>query len=197
MAPPEEIFYQTGTEDPDLEQEAEWRNRNSEATLIVGAKLSPHQRSQLETTLYSYQKLLDDKPGRTSQLEHTIPLNDVHPISQAPYRIPVAYREEVEEEITAMLEHSVIEPTTSPWALPMVVVPKKDGTARICVDYRRLNAVTDMDAYPLPRIEDILDSIGQSTVITTLDLAKGYWQVPVAPADRDKTAFISPLARFI
>ena len=95
-----------------------------------------------------------------------------------------------------MLEHSVIEPTTSPWASPMVVVPKKDGTAQICVDYRRLNAMMDMDAYPLRRIEDILDSIRQSTVITTLDLAKGYWQVPVAPDDRDKTAFVSPLGLF-
>ena len=95
-----------------------------------------------------------------------------------------------------MLAHGVIEPTTSPWASPMVVVHKKDRTARICIDYRRLNSVTDMDAYPLPRIEDILDAIGQSRFITTLDLAKGYWQVPISADDRDKTAFVSSLGLF-
>ena len=102
----------------------------------------------------------------------------------------------MEKEISEMLEHGVIEPTTSPWASPMVVVRKKDGTARICIDYRQLNSVTDIDAYPLPRIEDILDAIGQSKFITTLDLAKGYWQVPVSVDDQDKTAFVSPLDLF-
>ena len=194
--PPADLYYHAVTDDPDDELDVEWRNQNSTATLTVGAKLSPQSRKQLEDLLKLYPKLLEEKPGRTGLIEHTIPLNNSRPIRQSPYRIPAAYRDEVEKELTEMLEHGMIEPTVSPWASPMVVVRKKDGTARICVDYRRLNSVTDMDAYPLPRIEDILDSIGRAKFITTLYLAKGYWQVPVSPGDRAKTAFVSPLGLY-
>lgn len=98
----------------------------------------------------------------------------------------------VEKEIDEMIKEGVIEPANSEWASPMVIIRKKDDTIRLCVDYRRLNAVTQMDAYPMPRMEDILDQVGQAKYITTLDLAKGYWQVPVAKEDRHKTAFITP-----
>ena len=99
-----------------------------------------------------------------------------------------------------MLEAGIIEPSQSEWAFPMVIV-KKDGKARICVDYRTLNAVTKGDAYPMPRINDILDNLRQAQYmymyITTLaDLAKGYLQVPVAATDVVKTAFVSPLGLF-
>ena len=78
----------------------------------------------------------------------------------------------------------------------MVIVKKKDGKLRICVDYHILNQITQVDAYPMPRVEELLDSVGTSTFITTLDLAKGYWQVPVAPKDQPKTAFITPKGLF-
>lgn len=191
--PPADLYYHAVTEDPEDELDVEWRNQNTTATLTVGAKLSPTQRAQLEDLLKQYPEPLREKPGRTNRIEHTIPLNNSRPIRQSPYRLPAAYRNEVEQELEEMLQHGVIEPTTSPWASPMVIVRKKDGTVRICVEYRRLNSVTDLDAYPLPRIEHILDSIGTARFITTLDLAKGYWQVPVSPVDRDKTAFVSPL----
>ena len=90
-----------------------------------------------------------------------------------------------------MLKEGVIEPCVSEWASPMVIIKKKDDTIRLCVDYRRLNAETVMDAYPMPRVDDILDQVGQAKYITTFDLAKGYWQVPVAEEDRHKTAFIT------
>ena len=78
----------------------------------------------------------------------------------------------------------------------MVPVKKKDGTMRLCVDYRRLNSLSAADAYPLPRIDDIIDQIGIAKYITTTDLTKGYWQVPVATADRHKTAFATPFGLF-
>ena len=91
-----------------------------------------------------------------------------------------------------MLKEGVIEPCVSEWASPMVIIKKKDDTIQLCIDYRRLNAETVMDAYPMPRVDDILDQVGQAKYITTLDLAKGYyWQVPVAEEDRHKTAFIT------
>ena len=88
-----------------------------------------------------------------------------------------------------MMEQDVIEPCTSEWASPVVFAPKKDGSTRFCVDYRRLNAVTKPDVYPLPRMDDCLDSLGDAMIFTTLDANSGYWQLPVAEEDRDKTTF--------
>ena len=90
-------------------------------------------------------------------------------------RIPHMFRETVEEEIETMLEEGVIEPSNSEWASPMVIIKKKDDTLRLCVDYRKLNAITELDAYPIPRFEDILDQVGQARYISTLDLAKGSY----------------------
>ena len=85
----------------------------------------------------------------------------------------------------------IIEPSTSEWAAPVVLAKKKDGSLRICVDYRRINEVTQTDSYPIPRVDEIIDQLGKAKFITTLDLAWGYWQVPVAPEHRKKTAFVT------
>uniref|UniRef100_A0A1X7SFW8 Reverse transcriptase domain-containing protein n=1 Tax=Amphimedon queenslandica TaxID=400682 RepID=A0A1X7SFW8_AMPQE len=96
------------------------------------------------------------------------------------------------KELEEMERDGIIEKSSSEWASPLVIVKKKDGGIRLCVDYRQLNQVTKFDAYPMPRVEELLDTIGDAEFITTLDLAKGYWQVPVNEKDREKTAFTSP-----
>ena len=88
-----------------------------------------------------------------------------------------------------MLSKNIISPSQSPWASPIVLVAKKDGSTRFCVDYRRLNAVTRKDVYPLPRIDDSLDTLTGSRWFSTLDMRNGYWQVEVVPEHRTKTAF--------
>ena len=100
------------------------------------------------------------------------------------------YKEAVEKEIEIMLKEGIVEPANSEWASPMVIIKKKDDTIRLCVDYQKLNAKTQVDAYPMPQIDDILDQVGQARYITTLDLAKDYWQVP--EEGLPKTAFITP-----
>ena len=90
----------------------------------------------------------------------------------------------------------VIEPSQSEWSSPIVVVKKKDGNIRLCIDYRRLNSTTPFDAYPMPRTDELIDRLGGAKYITTLDLAKGYWQVPMKEEDKAKTAFTTPNGLF-
>jgi Reverse transcriptase (RNA-dependent DNA polymerase) len=90
-----------------------------------------------------------------------------------------------------MLKAEVIEPATSEWASPVVFVPKPDGSMRFCIDYRRLNAVTVRDSYPLPRMDECIDSLGDASVFSTLDCNSGYWQIPVDLLDKEKTTCTS------
>ena len=128
---------------------------------------------------------------QTDYAYHYIYTEDDKPVSFRPRRIPLGMKETVETEIDAMLKTGIIKESDSPWASPIVLVRKKDGTIRFCVDYRGLNEITRKDAYPLPRIEDYLDSFDGADTFCTLDLASGYWQVKMAEADKCKTAFTS------
>jgi len=125
--------------------------------------------------------------GNCDIMQHEIKLSDSRPIKQAPSRIPIGKRAEVDEIIREMKCQGVIEESFSPWVSP-VLVSKKDGTLRFCVDYRKLNAVTVKDSYPLPRIDDLLELSGNAW-FTTLDLKSGYWQIKIRPEDKEKTAF--------
>ncbi|BHF73105.1 hypothetical protein SprV_0401618000 [Sparganum proliferum] len=113
-----------------------------------------------------------------------------------PRRIPVRYRDEVDKLLDELLRAKIIQPSSSPWALPVALVLKKDGSLRLCVDYRRLNAVTVRDSFPLPRLDDTIDALGQAAWFSTLDLKSGYWQVGTHPNDRHKTAFTVPQGLF-
>ena len=123
--------------------------------------------------------MTSDTPGKTNKATHKIRTIGNPPIRKKPYRIPHAYREKVLDELEGMERDGIIEKLESEWASPLVVVTKKDGGIRLCVDYRKLNQVTKFDAYSMPRVEELLDEIGNAQFITTLDLAKGYWQVRV------------------
>ena len=168
----------------------DWRGGNVSSPTF-GDQLSSSQKEELVKVLREFTDVLCAKPGQTNLVEHTIHA-ECKPIRQAAYRIPHAYREAVLKELQEMEESGIIEPSCSEWASPIVVAKKKDNSIRLCVDYRKLNAATPMDAYPMPRVDELLDKVGKATFVSTLDLARGYWQVPVAEKDRAKTAFITP-----
>lgn len=95
-----------------------------------------------------------------------------------------------------MLELGVIEESQSDWSSPIVLVPKPDGSWRFCNDFRQLNKVTKFDTYPMPRIDELIDRLGTARYMTTLDLTKGYWQIPLAESAKEKTAFVTPDGAF-
>ena len=112
------------------------------------------------------------------------------PVKQKPYRQALTKRHIVNEEIDKLLEAGVIRPSSSPYASPITLQGKKDGGIRFCVHWRKLNAMTVKDAYPLPNIQDIFDTLGGSVYFSTLDLRSGYWQVPLDEDSIPKTAFV-------
>lgn len=162
----------------------------------MAPNLSETERRQLCDLLQEFAPVMQSTPGRTTIAEHEIYVGDTTPIRQQPYRIPYSRRGILKDEVEKMLAARVIRPSTSPWASPTVLVPKKDGGVRFCVDFRKLNQVAKFDAYPMPRIEEVFESIGSAKIVTTLDLASGYWQIPLAPGSREKTAFATPFGLF-
>ena len=153
--------------------------------------LSPLQQQQLNELFKEFQDVFsqgDDDLGNTPLLEHGIETHG--PPLRQPYRRqnPAVCREEM-TQVQQMLSSNVIRPSNSPWASPVAMVRKKDGSLRFCVDFRQLNAATIKDAHPLPRIDDLLDALHGAKWFSTLDLKSGYWQVPISEQDKEKTAF--------
>uniref|UniRef100_A0A3B3H9D6 Gypsy retrotransposon integrase-like protein 1 n=1 Tax=Oryzias latipes TaxID=8090 RepID=A0A3B3H9D6_ORYLA len=134
--------------------------------------------------------------GFTNLIEHEIPVLNEAPIKQRYRRIPPSQYEEVKAHITQLLQQGIISESSSPYSSPLVIVHKKDGSLRLCVDYRQLNANTRKDAFPLPRIDESLDALHGAKWFSTLDLASGYHQVGMAEKDRCKTAFCTPFGLF-
>ena len=173
-----------------------WNDGFGEDVQPTVGDLDGRQMEELHALLKEYSDVIRSTPGRTMLAEHRIETRDARPIRQAPYRLPHAYRDQVLDDLKSMQEEGIIESSQSEWSSPMVLVKKKDGTLRMCIDYRRLNSVSEADAYPMPRIDDLIDSLGKAKYITTIDLTRGYWQVPVAMESRPKTAFTTPLGLF-
>ena len=130
--------------------------------------------------------------GETSLVAMEIDTGDAPPRKQPPRRMPFLVRKEVARQLENMQQDGVIQPSNSPWSSPVVMVRKKDGSHRFCVDYRALNSVTKTDTFPLPRIDDLLDQLGGARYFSTLDLASGFWQIQMDAASREKTAFVTP-----
>ncbi|GFW19896.1 hypothetical protein TNCV_3561991 [Trichonephila clavipes] len=162
--------------------------------LLENAELSPEQKSSAERLFQEFEDVFSRNSsdiGHTTVTQHRIDTADHPPIKQHPRRLPFAKQEEVGTLLREMQENDIIEPSSSPWASPIVLVRRKDGSTRFCVDYRKLNDVTKKDSYPLPRIDDTLDTLSGHKWFSTLDLKSGYWQVEIHPEDREKTAFTS------
>lgn len=159
-------------------------------------RIPKQQMLSLQELLFHYRDVFEENEGSMSSIpsvQHHIELLDpnVTPIREKLRRTTPVQKAVISKEIDDMLANNVIEPSQSPWAAAIHLVKKKDGSVRFCIDFRGLNEITKKDAYPLPRIDDTLDSLAGMCFFSTLDARKGYWQIYMHPADREKTAFVS------
>ena len=193
---PENVTYSMTEVDNDEDDSAEDIQQpfeDSEEKLYINKELPAGQQEQMKELLDEYRDVLSSIPGKTELVKHKIEVGDAKPIRQRPYRLPWVHREAVKKELDMMLEHGIIEESSSEWAQPMVIVSKKDSSeVRLCIDFRKVNQVAKVDSYPLPRIEDLIDKMGQAKYITTMDLSRGYWQIPLTKDSKEKTAFVTP-----
>ena len=174
---------------PDLEG---YRQKEGVRDVKLGDELPEDQRRVLKDLVRRYPDVFIDMPGETDVIQHQIRLTDDTPIRCKPYPLPYAMREELRNEVDTMLEMGVVRPSTSPYASPIVMVKKKDGSNRVCVDFRKLNKITEVDPEPMTTAEDLFRRLSGKKYLSKIDLTKGYWQIPVAPEDVHKTAFVTP-----
>ena len=156
--------------------------------------LTADQREQVRQLLLKYDEIFSRGAfdmGCTSLVEHSIDTGDQRPIRQSLRRHPMARLDTIDRQVDELIQDDLVEPAASPWASNVVLVRKKDGSYRLCVDYRALNEVTYKDSYPLPHIDTCLGSMNGAVWFSTLDLRSGYHAIPIKEADRDKTAFIT------
>lgn len=156
--------------------------------------LDDAQSAKLQELLVAYNDVFQPPTGlgNAANVRHSIQLLEgTKPIQSAPYRYPPSGLKIIEEHTAKMLKQGICRESRSPWASPVVLIPKKGGEIRFCVDFRKLNAVTVRDAFPLPRIDTLLDALRGNMWFSTLDLVSGYWQIPIEDDVREKTAFVT------
>lgn len=171
---------------------ADMRPRNDQ----TGVPLLEAQPEIVRPLLQKWPAVWTEATGVTKVIRHKIITTDEVPVRRRAYRVSPGKQAVIEEQVKNMLKTKVIEPSTSPWASPVVLTPRKDGTPRFCVDYRGLNAKTQHDAYPMPLIHEILESLHGARIFSSLDLQSGYWQVAMDEESKLKTAMTTHLGLF-
>ena len=167
---------------------------------VLGPKLSEvcagFDRSVVEELKRDFPEVFSDSHGKTKVVKMSIRTGDSEPLVSHPHRVPDKLKEGVRQEILKLVEEGIAVPSSSPWASPIVPFPKKYGTVRLCVDFRRLNEVTVGDPFYMTTLEEILERVGEAKVMSKLDLAKGFYQVEVEAQSQEKTAFVCPFGKF-
>ena len=186
---PEELF--PFVEDDKVERSMATGN-DTRDTVASLTELSNCQRTRVVTFLNSELPRFDKVAGRTSVIQHTIETGHAEPVKQRYYPVTPVIQQAINAEIDKLLREGTIEPSTSAWSSPIVMVKKPGGDYRMCLDLRKVNTVTKRDSYPLPYIDDILRKLRSANFISTIDLKNGYWQVPLESSSREKTAFTVP-----
>ncbi|KAL1923263.1 uncharacterized protein VTP21DRAFT_9639 [Calcarisporiella thermophila] len=158
----------------------------------LNPELTLEQLEAVKEKLWKHHKAfsLDGRLGNTNLLPLDINTGNAKPVSLPPYRVSPREREAIEKEVQELMAQGIVEESNSPWAAPVILVPKTDGGIRFCIDFRCLNAVTVADRYPLPRIGDLLSHLSGKSWLTSFDANKGFHQIPLSSEDdHAKAAF--------
>ena len=160
-------------------------------------RVTSKQQSDLKYLLEEYEVMFSNLPDKTTLGVHHIEVPPgTRPVRCTPYRLGPEKSAYLKKELADLVELGIIEESCSPWASLIVMVPKADGKLRLCTDFRKVNAVTSPNPYPLPRIEDLIDRIGRAKFLTKLDMTRGYWQVPLDEKLVPVSAFVTPFGHF-
>ena len=167
----------------------------------IDNNLSADERERLIRLLVSHREAFATNPNAppvTTKTQMHVRLKDSYsqPIRSHPYRVPVHLQKPMRELIDNMIKNNIVKKSSSPWASPVVMVTKPDGSYRFCIDYTKLNNISLNESFPLPNIEEHLDRLSGAKVFTVMDLASGFWQIPVAEGDREKLAFVTPFGTY-
>ena len=155
--------------------------------------LTDNQLSDLSELFKKFPNVIRDFPGLCTVMKHDVVLKEgTTPIKQSPYRITPQKRSRMKDAVQYLLDNGLAEPCFSPWSSPCLLAPKPDGSDRLCTDYRKVNQVTVVDSYPLPRLDDLVDSVGSAQFVTKIDLQKGYYQILLTPNASEISAFVTP-----
>ena len=157
-----------------------------------GDDLTGDRKAELLSLVEKFSDVFTDQPGCTNLIEHEIKVTSNDPVRSSPYVVPFAVRDSLKKDIEEMLQMGVIRRSNSSYASPVVVVKKPDGSDRVCIDYRKLNKITLFDPEPMRSISEVFHRLSRAKYFTKIDLSKGYWQIPVAAKDIEKTAFVTP-----
>ena len=164
--------------DEEMMELANCHQKETVKDVKLGIELTKTQQEEMMDTLVRYAEVFSDIPGKTNVIEHKIKLTNNIPVRSRPYPLPYALRENLKREIQDMLSLGIIRESNSSFASPIVIVKKKDGSDRICVDYRKLNKLTVADPEPMVTAEDLFQRLRKSKYYSKIDLSKGYWQIP-------------------
>ena len=168
--------------------------QNSQMLNDLDTKLShlpSVQRKELTEVITQYREVFPDVPSKTNLIEHDVDVGDSTTIKQHPYRVSPMKNELLDKEVQYMLQNDIIEESQSNWSSPCILVPKHDGGFRFCTDFRKVNDKTKSDSFPIPRITDCIDQIGNAKFVSTFDMLKGYWQVPLTQRAREISTFVT------
>ena len=172
----------------DLPEIGTWGQKEDAADVKFGEALTYDQNRELQMLVQRFSEIFSDRPGDTNLAEHLT--SDV-PVRQTPYPVPFALKSSLKKELQQMEDLGIIRKSDSPYASPVVVVKKKDGSNRICIDFRRLNKITVTDPQPVPSPAEPFLGMSEDKYFSKLDLTKGYHQIRVRPSDVHKTAFVT------
>ena len=167
-----------------------WKNNSYRTLTEKLGHLPEERREELCSRLWHYENVFRDSPGRTTWATHDIDIGDHIPVKLPPYRINPLKQEALETELKYMLDRGLIKKGYSEWSSPVTLQPKPDGKVRFCIDFRKVNTLSRTDTYPIPRVDDSVDKIGEATYITKIDLVKGYWQVPLTDRAKRVASFV-------